>query len=101
MKESQLQSAVLDWLHLHKFFAKKINTTGIYKEATKSWIPSSNVGCPDIIAIREGQAFGIEVKSKYGKQSDHQKEWQSEFERHGGIYILVKDLLDLEAIFDK
>ncbi len=43
-----------------------------------------------------GQIYGIEVKSSIGKQSDSQKEWQRNFEANGGIYILAKDLSDVE-----
>jgi hypothetical protein len=45
-------------------------------------------GIPDLTAIdRRGQVWQIEVKTAKGKQSDHQKNFQREWEAQGGKYI--------------
>lgn len=50
-------------------------------------------GIPDILAIKNGKTIAIEVKAvgKSGRaspQSEHQKQFQKEWEDAGGIYIL-------------
>lgn len=62
-------------------------------------------GSPDIFAFRIGPIIGgvpsmvgvaVECKSERGKQSEMQRAWQGEWERHGGIYLLVRSTWDLE-----
>jgi Holliday junction resolvase len=45
-------------------------------------------GIPDITAIKDGRIYQIEVKAKNGRQSDHQKNFQREWEENGGCYII-------------
>lgn len=46
-------------------------------------------GAPDMIACRKGEVFAIEVKDPIkGRQSDYQKEFQRDWEAHGGNYII-------------
>jgi len=52
-------------------------------------------GICDIIAIKKGKVFFIEVKTKKGKQSEYQKDFQKKIESHGGNYILVHSLDEL------
>lgn len=46
-------------------------------------------GTADIIGIRDGVPFAIEVKSAVGKQSSEQKEWAKKWQDRGGRYYLV------------
>lgn len=52
-------------------------------------------GAPDLIAIKEGRVLFIELKSKKGKQSPYQIEFQEEIENHKGEYILIRSLDEL------
>lgn len=68
------------------------------------------VGSPDIIACvptiitaemvgqTVGLCVGIEVKTETGKQKPEQKLWQAAFEKHGGRYILARDLCALDLL---
>ena len=52
-------------------------------------------GQPDIFLIYRERFIGVEVKSKTGRQSDKQKQWQRNCERGGGIYILARSVDDV------
>ncbi len=116
LKEKDVQNTILEYLRLKKYFCWKNNTVGIYKQSTGQYIPSQNVGSPDIFVVvprkwevkdpqqkmnepefyRTGQIYGIEVKVGNNKQSDYQQAWQKNFEASGGIYILAFTLEDVQ-----
>ena len=53
-------------------------------------------GLSDLTAIKDGVTIYIEVKTKTGKQSDSQREFQKDIENHGGTYILARRIEDVE-----
>lgn len=53
-------------------------------------------GLSDLSAIKDGVTIYIEVKTKTGKQSDWQREFQKDIENHGGTYILARRIEDVE-----
>jgi hypothetical protein len=58
-------------------------------------------GCPDILGYLRpnGRLFGIEVKTRTGKQSPEQEACQRSFEEEGALYILARSVDDvLEAL---
>lgn len=80
--ETAEKRAIKQLLHLKGYFVY-YNLQGI----------ASYKGIPDMTAIsRTGQVVQIECKAKnkkgvMGKQSDHQKRFQQEWEAQGGIYL--------------
>lgn len=44
-------------------------------------------GLPDLTSIKHGQVLQIEVKAEKGKQSDHQKRFQADWQQKGGLYF--------------
>ncbi len=61
--------------------------------------PYNMPGQPDIIAILPGGIFcGIEVKTPKGKQSPDQILFQKRLERAGGVYIVARNIADIEHI---
>jgi len=56
------------------------------------------VGAPDVFVVKDGAIYGLEVKSKIGKQNDNQKVFQEGFEKAGGRYFLVRSLEDVIKI---
>ena len=54
-------------------------------------------GMPDMFATRHGITVEIEAKSKVGKQSPAQIQYQEDLESHGGNYALVRTIEDFEA----
>lgn len=53
-------------------------------------------GLSDLTAIKDGVTIYIEVKTKTGKQSDWQRQFQKDVENHGGTYILARRIEDVE-----
>lgn len=53
-------------------------------------------GLSDLTAIKDGITIYIEVKTKTGKQSDWQRQFQKDVENHGGTYILARRIEDVE-----
>lgn len=53
-------------------------------------------GIPDLLGItRVGNPLALEVKSESDKQRPEQKEFQEEWTRRGGIYLIVNSVDDL------
>lgn len=64
-------------------------------EAAKFKQMGVRAGFPDLILLEANRYYplmGIELKTTKGRQSDHQKAYQQEFERHGYKYIIVRSL---------
>jgi len=97
MSEKLLQKQILDWLRLNGYFAFKVNTTGIYRKSTDSWIKNPMRGVSDIIALKDGNMVCIEVKYGKNKPSKEQVEFIENIAKHGGTGIVVYSLD--EAIF--
>jgi Holliday junction resolvase len=49
-------------------------------------------GIADVKATKNGRTIEIEVKTKTGRQSEHQKRYQVDLEEHGGTYLLINDI---------
>ena len=103
-KEKDIERQVLDFLHLNKYFAWK-NPTGGYFDANKGVMRRHASryairGTPDIILIIQGKFVGLEVKSKKGLQSEHQKEFESRCRLAGGHYFIIRSVEDLMQALD-
>lgn len=95
MKESDLQTQILEWLLWRGYYAWRQNNLAPMNRKFRGMR-----GLPDIIVILppNGQFVGIEVKSGRGIQSKHQEIFQKNLEKLGGIYILAKSLKDVEEV---
>jgi penicillin-binding protein-related factor A (putative recombinase) len=68
MTEKQIESQILEWLNLQPgVFAFKVNTTGLWDAKRKIFRtiknPYIHKGTSDIIGIKNGKFFAIEVKT--------------------------------------
>lgn len=101
LKESEVQRQILDWLELKHIFHWRNNTGamgGSYKG--KRWfVRFGRKGAPDIFAVHEGRAIGIEVKKLGQMLSEDQKRWLADFSLAGGRYILARSLEDVTGVF--
>lgn len=97
LSEHDVQSQILDWLkakHVFHFRSNSGAMAGDHKG--KRWyVKFGPKGGPDIFAVIKGQIIGIEVKSDKGFQSQVQKEFEVEFTRAGGVYLLCFSLEDV------
>lgn len=49
-------------------------------------------GTADISATIMGKSVKIEIKVGRDKQSEHQRRYQEQIERAGGVYIIIRDM---------
>lgn len=99
MKESEIQSSIIDYLQLlenkGKIFMQRINNTAIYDPVGKRWrslAKGTKKGFPDILVLKDGKCIGLEVKTNVGKQSKEQKEMEKLMKEHGADYYVVRSL---------
>ena len=65
------------------------NNSGAFVHSNKHFYRFGAVGSPDIVCVVNGQYVGIEVKAPKGRQSENQKEFQTQLEAAGGGDILA------------
>ena len=56
----------------------------------------SRRGFPDLTALKDGVTLYIEIKTKTGKQSAYQVEFEKVCRAHGGTYILARSVDDVK-----
>lgn len=100
-----LTKAIIRWIILHNGQAERISTMGRYIQgneiqkgfygATRTkgkYIPGTGTkGSADISSVVNGKSWKIEVKIGRDKQSEHQRKYQADIERAGGVYTIVPD----------
>ena len=74
------------------------NPTGVFRTREGQIVKVGTPGAADILGVLHGQAIAVEVKTGTGRLSDSQKKWKAVFERHGGKYIELRTLEDLNDI---
>lgn len=105
MKESDIQRDCESFLKLHNFFYWRNHTSGVRFKG-KGMAKSRNKGSPDIMAIKDGKFYGIEIKKPNGVLSKDQIEWLERATNHGAISIVARsveemaDLLNLKIESD-
>ena len=56
----------------------------------------SRRGFPDLTALKDGVTLYIEIKTRTGKQSAYQVEFEKVCRAHGGTYILARSVDDVK-----
>lgn len=101
-REAHLEVSICHYLRIKGIFFWKQANRGYFDPKKgrfrKDWNPYTRRGVPDLILIVNGQFVGLEVKSARGSQSDEQRQFQQECERHGGKYFVVRSLEDVENV---
>lgn len=86
--ETIIKNQVKDYLKLKGiFYYHNLQGIGAYK------------GIPDLIAVKGGLYYGLEIKRPTGKQSEYQVEFQKKLEKAGGKYLLISSLEDIMKVF--
>ena len=100
--ENAVQRACLEYLRLRGVFCWRSNNNATFDRTRGVFRAFSGMpGVPDIIGILPGGRFlGIECKAKKGKQSDSQMEFEAQCKRLGGVYLLVRDVMELARMMD-
>ena len=99
--ESEIQRAICDYLTLRKVFFFRCNNQPIYDATRKGFraLPKYTMkGISDIIALKDGHAYFIEVKAARGRVSPEQHEFGKNIQAAGGTYIIARAIEDVRAI---
>jgi hypothetical protein len=95
--EAAIQKGVLNYLKLRQIPHWRMNVIGVPLQ-DGTFRPNSMAGFADILAMFQGTAVALEVKTDKGRQTEKQKEFQKEFERGGGIYHVVRNVEQVHEI---
>lgn len=100
--ESVLKRSILEYLHLKGHFVWNNPSTGTYDPRTRSFRAKRGIfnipGVSDILGItKDGRPLAVEVKTKTGKVSDHQKNFIERFTEKGGLAFVARSIEDCEA----
>ena len=101
--EHKLQCQMVKWFRIqypnmvHNLFA--VPNGGRRDEVTAAKMKAEGMlaGVSDIILLKPNRFYGallIETKTKVGRQSDKQKEWQKKITNDGYKYVIVRSLDD-------
>ena len=94
MKENEIQKQCLDYLEAAGYFVWRNHVQGV--KVGRSRIANPAAGSPDILAIKGGKIFCIEVKTPTGKLSPHQYTWLEKAHKHGAVSMVVRSVEDLQ-----
>jgi hypothetical protein len=99
--ESDVQRAICDYLALRKVFFFRCNNQPIFDPVRKVFraLPKYTMkGISDIIALKEGRAFFIEVKGGKGQMSPEQHEFARAVFLAGGTYFVARTIDDVRTV---
>ena len=105
--EHKLQSAAFKWFRLqypdmaHNLFAipnaaKRTARIGAYMKE-EGLLP----GVADVVLMKSNRFYGacfFEFKTKTGRQSDSQKEWESKITQDGYKYVIIRSLDEFRKV---
>lgn len=98
LKETDILREICLYLKVKRHFFWRQNNTGVYRHSIGRYIPAANSmkGIPDIFVLKPGPVlFGIEGKTAKGRQSDDQKNFETEWKKRGGVYVLARCVQDV------
>lgn len=99
-REQDIQSAICQWLSYKRIFHYR-NNTGAFKTERGGFIRYGTPGSPDIVCCYKGRFIAIEVKSKAGRQSPSQLQFQENLENAGGYYFIARSIKDVEIEYGR
>ena len=86
---NELTKCVIDFLRLKGHYATRIQSQG-QKRGSIMTYGTTQRGTADVHSCVNGIHLSLEIKYGNDKQSDIQKQVQSEVEGSGGIYLLIR-----------
>ncbi len=87
LKEGEIRQQVKEFLQWRGWFVfYNLQGLGCYP------------GLSDLVAVKKSKVVYIELKTKTGKQSEKQKEFQQDLEAAGGTYVLARGIEDVEHL---
>lgn len=100
-KEASLQSACVRWFNL-QFPKYRGLLFHVPNGGSRNALEARNLkaqgvvpGVADLLLLLPRKGFGclcIEMKTKTGKQSEHQREWEEQAARNGNLYTVCRSI---------
>ncbi len=103
-KESDIQNAICEYLATRGRCFFRVNNIPAFNRTEGGGITMRRLpkftprGLPDIIVVAGGLFYALEVKTKIGKQSKEQKEFEALVKKHSGKYFVVRSIEDVQKI---
>jgi penicillin-binding protein-related factor A (putative recombinase) len=98
--EGRIKNEILSWLSSSGGFFFPIDSVGIYDPVKKCYRRKQSIyhirGVSDILGIYKGRPIAIEVKSKTGVVSEHQKYFLTRFNLAGGLGFVARSLEEVK-----
>lgn len=105
LSESQIQRQILDRLSIYEKQGKltfirnnSIATKIVRRDGSQGFLNNAKKGAPDIIVLKDGTVYGLEVKTATGKLSESQKHYAELWTTCGGRYFTVRSVRDVAEI---
>ncbi len=102
--EKMLQNSIIHWLRVHGIFCWPVYNGGVYDPTKKVFRTNGKYympGVSDILGCHAGKFFAIEVKTRLGRLTEHQKTFLKEFADKGGHTCVVRSIEDLERFINE
>ena len=103
--ESEIQRAVIEYLKImenmgHLLFIRNNSFSGkiMRKDTSVGYIKNSKKGSPDILILFPNKFVQVELKTRIGKLSKAQEEWQKKSEKLGHVFKIARSVDDVERI---
>jgi len=99
--EREIQNAICEYLEIKRRCFFRVNNIPAFNRNAEGGITMRRLpkytprGLPDIIVVAGGAFIALEVKSKIGKQSPEQKDFEKLVKSHGGKYFVVRSIDDV------
>lgn len=100
LSEKQIENSILEYLAMRNIYAFKVKSQGTYDVKEGRFRKPSRYykrGTADILGVLPGGRFlAIEVKSKTGRLSMHQKMFIEAVNAYGGLGFVARSIEDVE-----
>lgn len=94
--EHDIQVGIVNYLRLKKIFCFAVPNGGLRNLKTAAFLKKegATAGVSDLIILLPQRCLFVEVKTKTGRQSEEQKNFQQEVEKLGFEYLIWRSLDD-------
>ena len=97
MTEYAVLRACREYLLLRGHFVYRANNGAWYDKGGRFIRAQEIKGVPDLEGCtKDGRFLGVETKSETGRQTAEQARFGEEVRRRGGVYVVARDISDLE-----
>lgn len=99
--EGEAQAAILEYLALRGVFAIRLNNQPIYDKSRgifRALPKHTPKGLSDILAVKDGRTYFIEVKGEKGQRSEDQHEFGRRAIMAGAEYVVARAIDDVQRL---